>query len=246
MQRLQSKQEELTEEEEMKQQQRMAVMKDLIKKIRSKGRMDAKNRWWVSELLAKDCEKTLIRTGWEDAMQKWYEWLEHMKKKGEKEKMEEMHQRKVQQMTKSAEGSAGLLHKITKPKMWRGGVQILKKEKEDANLLEQCEATRKEWSKHWQCNEEIQNMQNKPWRNEESKECKESLPRLKEGVLKGIKIVQGKNRSGMRRIPPKSSSGLNKRTRGKLRIFGEGGAEWRMAATSLHNDVPLDSEERHE
>ena len=92
LQRLQSKQEELTEEE-MKQQQRMAVMSDLIKKIRSKGRMDAKTRWWVSELLANNCEKTLIRTGWEDAMQKWYEWLEHMKKKDEKEKMEEMHQR---------------------------------------------------------------------------------------------------------------------------------------------------------
>ena len=37
--RLQSKQEELTEEEEMKQQQRMAIMEDLLKKIRSKGRM---------------------------------------------------------------------------------------------------------------------------------------------------------------------------------------------------------------
>ena len=39
-----------------------------------------------------------------------------------------MHQRKVEKMIKSAEGSAGLLHKITKPIMWRGGVQILKKE----------------------------------------------------------------------------------------------------------------------
>ena len=41
---LQSMQEESTEEEEMKQQQRMGIMKDLIRKIRSKGRMDAKNR----------------------------------------------------------------------------------------------------------------------------------------------------------------------------------------------------------
>ena len=57
LQRLQSKQEESTEEEEMKQQQRMAIMKDLIKNIRSKGRMDAKNRWWVAELLVKDCQK---------------------------------------------------------------------------------------------------------------------------------------------------------------------------------------------
>ena len=43
--------------------------------------------------------------------------------------MEEMHQRKVETMSKSAEGSAGLLHKITKPTMWRGGVRILKEKK---------------------------------------------------------------------------------------------------------------------
>ena len=85
LQRLQSKQ-ELTEEEEMREQQRMAIMKDLIKKIDQKGRMDAKNRWWVSELLAKGCEKAWIHTEWEDTMHKWYEWLEHMKKKDEKEK----------------------------------------------------------------------------------------------------------------------------------------------------------------
>ena len=86
MQRLQSKQEELAEEEEMKQQQRMAIMKHLMKKIRSKGGIDAKNRWWVAELLAKDYEKAWSHTGWEDTMQNWYEWLEHMKKKDEKEK----------------------------------------------------------------------------------------------------------------------------------------------------------------
>ena len=42
---------ESIEEEEMK-QQRMVIMKDLIRKIRSKERVDAENRWWVSELLA--------------------------------------------------------------------------------------------------------------------------------------------------------------------------------------------------
>ena len=81
LQRLQSKQEESTEDEEMMQQQRMAVMKDLLKNIRSEGRMDVKNRWWVSELLAKDCEKAWTHPGWEDTMHNWYEWLEYMKKK---------------------------------------------------------------------------------------------------------------------------------------------------------------------
>ena len=45
-------------------------MKDLIKKIISKGSMDAKHRWWVAELVAKDCEYALTHTGWEDTMQK--------------------------------------------------------------------------------------------------------------------------------------------------------------------------------
>ena len=65
-----------------------------------------------------------------------------------KGKMEEVHQRKVEKMIKSADGSAGLLHKITKPTMWGGGVQNLKKEEEDARLLDRCKAKRNEWAKH--------------------------------------------------------------------------------------------------
>ena len=86
LQRLQSKQEEPADEEEMKQQQKMAIMTDQIEKIRSKGSMGAENRWWVAELLAEICEKAWTHTGWEDTKQKWYEWLEHMKKKDEKGK----------------------------------------------------------------------------------------------------------------------------------------------------------------
>ena len=58
-------QEESTEEEEMKQQQRMGIMKDLMRKIRSKGRMDAKNRRWVAEILATGCEKAWFHAGWD-------------------------------------------------------------------------------------------------------------------------------------------------------------------------------------
>ena len=42
-----------------------------------------------------------------------------------------MHQRKVSQMIKSADGSAGLLHRITKPTARRGGVKILKEVEEE-------------------------------------------------------------------------------------------------------------------
>ena len=79
---------------------------------------------------------------------KWCKWLEEMKKRDEKGKVEELYQHKVAQMIKSAEGSAGLLHKITKPTAWRGETQILKKEEEDARLLDRCRQKQdeKSWS----------------------------------------------------------------------------------------------------
>ena len=48
------------------------------------------------------------------------------------------------------------------PQHGEGGVQILKKEEEDARLLDRCEPKRKEWAKHWLCDEEGQNMDDKP------------------------------------------------------------------------------------
>ena len=56
-----------------------------------------------------------------------------MKRRDDKGKMTELHQHKVAQMIKSAEGSTGLLHKITKPTAWRGGTQILL-----ANVTKAC------------------------------------------------------------------------------------------------------------
>ena len=30
--------------------------------------------------------------------------------------------------------------------------------------MDWCEAKRKEWAKHWQKNEEVQNLEDKPWK----------------------------------------------------------------------------------
>ena len=57
MQSLHCKQEESKEEEEMKLQQIMLIMTELIRKLRSEGRMDAKDRWCVSELLRQTVRK---------------------------------------------------------------------------------------------------------------------------------------------------------------------------------------------
>ena len=83
-------------------------------------------------------------------------------------------------MFKSADGSAGLQHEITKLTTWREGAQILKEEEEDARLLNRCEAKRKELAKRWQCHASAQNMEDKPWKNEELKTLEEALSRLKE------------------------------------------------------------------
>ena len=105
MQRKQGMQEGQTEREEMRQQQRMKVMKDMTRKIRAKGRMDANHSRWVSELLATDCEKAWLHSGWEDTMQRWYDWLCEMKKNDEAKSMEVEHQKKVSRMIRSADGS---------------------------------------------------------------------------------------------------------------------------------------------
>ena len=70
----------------------------------------------------------------------------------------------------------------------------------DVSLLDRCEAKRKGWSIHWQRNEEVQNMQDNLWRDEELRRWEEATPRLKEGdlekALRMSKNVQSKDRSG--------------------------------------------------
>ena len=64
------------------------------------------------------------------------------------------------------------------------------------------------------------------------------------GVGEGSKELQGKERSGEGRLPPEVPLDLTKETRGENRgVSGEGGTEWHMAATSVHDDVLLDSED---
>ena len=177
---------------------------------------------------------------------KWYEWLEEMKK-DEEEKMDEMHHQKVAQMIESTDGSAGLLHRISKPTSWRGGAQILKKEEEDARLLDCCEAKRKDWAKHWQCDESVQNMEDKLLKNEELKKLEETLPRLKEGEQENVsRLYKAATGVGCDSLHPRVPLDLKKETRGEIVEFLENvGAEWKMAATNMHDDVLLDSQECH-
>ena len=60
--------EDCKQEEEMRRQKKTKVMRDMTRKIRSKGRMDAENRWWVADLLAADCEKAWLHPEEEETM----------------------------------------------------------------------------------------------------------------------------------------------------------------------------------
>ena len=146
-----------------------------------------------------------------------------MKKKDEKEKMEEMHQHKVAQMIKGAEGSAGLLHKIFKPTAWRGGMQILVKEEEDARLLDRCEAKRKEWAKHWLRDEEVHNVEEKQWSNKELRRLEEALPRLTECHLEKVsRLYKAKTGVGCDGFHPNILLDLTIETKEKSWSSGKG------------------------
>ena len=94
-------------------------------------------------------------------MLQWYNWLYEMKKKSEEKKKEVEPQKLVSRVIRSAEG-IGFMHKITEPTAWRGGVQILKEEVEDAKPLARRKDKKKEWTNHWQCDTKVQDLVDKP------------------------------------------------------------------------------------
>ena len=80
----------------------------------------------------------------------------------------------------------------------------------------------KKRSTRWQCNEEVQNMEDKSWRNEELKKCEEALPRLKEGNLeKAPRLYRAKTGVGCDGLHPKVPLDLTTETRGKVVEFLE-------------------------
>ena len=50
---------------------------------------------------------------------------------------------------------------------------MLEEEEGDARLLTRWEEKRKEWATHWQCNMEVQDLKDDPWRNEKLRSVEE-------------------------------------------------------------------------
>ena len=53
-------------------------------------------------------------------------------------------------------------------------------------MLDRCEAKRKEWARLWQCDEEVQNVEGKQWKNEELRSAEEAQLRVKECHLEEV------------------------------------------------------------
>ena len=95
-------------------QQRMKIMADIMRKTKQRA------------------------VGWEDTMHRWYSWLQEVKKQDDDRRKED-HQKPVSRMVASAEGGAGLVHKITRPTAWRRGGQVLEEVERDVRPLKGCE-----------------------------------------------------------------------------------------------------------
>ena len=85
---------------------------------------------------------------------------------------------------------------------------------------DRCKAKRKEWAKHWQCHESVQNMKDKPWKNEELRKLEEALPRLKGCELEKVsRLYKAKTGVGCDGFHPKVPLDLTKETRGEIVEF---------------------------
>ena len=75
--------------------------------------------------------------------------------------------------------------------------------------LRRCEEERKVWAKHWQCDSEVQGVEDKPWRNEEVRSLEEGLPQLRERNCKLQRVVSCDG------FHPKALLDLSRTTKGK-------------------------------
>ena len=127
-----------------------------------------------------------IHPGWEDAVQNWYKWSEEMKKDKE-EKVEGLHQQKSGANDQECGGKRWTLAQdLYAHSMETRSTDLEEMKKRMPGSWNRCEAKRKEWAKRWQCDESVQNVEDKPWTNEKLKKLEEALPRLKEGELEKV------------------------------------------------------------
>ena len=81
---------------------------------------------------------------------------------------------------------------------------------------------KKEWAQHSQCNKDVQNLEDKPWKNEELRSAEEALPRVKESHLEEVsRFYKAKTGVVCDCFHPEVSVDLTKETTGEIVEFLE-------------------------
>ena len=174
-----------------------------------------------------DCKKAWTHIGWEDAMHFMVRMAGvHVEERGGR--------------TSGGDASAqgGEDDPDCRRKCWTSSSKHKANdvEGEEYILLEK----EKEWSVHRQCDEEMQSLQDEPWRNEELRVCEEALPRLKEGDLaEASRFFKAKTGVGCDGFHPEVFLD-DKNGRRTCGILGESG-EWpQQACTTMFFLIPKD------
>ena len=80
-------------------------------------------------------------------LQQWFKWLREEKRKDEARSRVKELRKQVTRAISGAKGGAGVLHRMTKPTAWRGGLQVMEHLEEDAKPMRKCGEKRQEWAK---------------------------------------------------------------------------------------------------
>ena len=115
---------------------------------------------------------------------------------------------------------------------------------EDAKPLKRCETEKQEWAMPCQCGEEVQELADKPWKNEALRRQEGGLPRLKEEKLQNAaRGFQDTSGDGFHTKVPLD---LTKKTRWRKWSSCEKKVEKmrEVAAAGLQDSCLHDSEER--
>ena len=77
-----------------------------------------------------------------------------------------------------------MLHKTTKPRLWRGGAQVIEDLFEYAQPVQRVEVKRQEQKEHLQADTPQQVLEDKPWENEALQDLELALPPMRTEVFK--------------------------------------------------------------
>ena len=94
-------------------------------------------------------------------------------------------------MISGGERGAGFCINSPRTSCVERGLQVLEELEEHAKPMKRCEEKREEWAEHWQCDFEVQGLEDMPWRSEGLKVWKKGCQAKGREPRKNIEELQG-------------------------------------------------------